>query len=399
MRILFLLLELSPETTASAMYPDLMEELKKHGHEITVMAPSVNSATTTLQTEHRFQVLRVKSIPIVGVHNLIKKGIGMALLPYFFKKAYKKYLNNQKFDWIFLPTPPITLIDFVSYIKQKSGAKFYLILRDIHPQSAASIGLIKHKFMYNYLAKRAKIGYTIADKIGCMSQGNIDFIATNYPELNRQKLVLLMNWQKNEKYSEPQENIREKYHLQDKILALFGGNIGYGQRIENIHFLAKHYKDRSDVVFLVVGKGVKKTALQKMIEEDNLKNVIFFNFLPRDEYLNFIKSVDIGLISISEKYTVPTCPSKAVSYMSLKIPIMAMINYDNDYGTIIENAGAGFWTEGDKKEKIVALFDKLLGSSELRKKMGENGYKFYLENLTSEHAYNTVIKEIEDEKA
>ncbi|MBR6243976.1 glycosyltransferase family 4 protein [bacterium] len=381
------------------MYPDLMEELKKHGHEITVIAPSVNSATTTLQTEHRFQVLRVKSIPIVGVHNLIKKGIGMALLPHFFKKAYKKYLNNQKFDWIFLPTPPITLIDFVSYIKQISGAKFYLILRDIHPQSAASIGLIKHKFMYDYLAKRAKIGYTIADKIGCMSQGNIDFIAANYPELNRQKLVLLMNWQKNGKYSEPQENIREKYNLQDKILALFGGNIGYGQRIENIHFLAKHYKDRSDVVFLVVGKGVKKAALQKMIEDDNLKNVIFFNFLPRDEYLDFIKSVDIGLISISEKYTVPTCPSKAVSYMSLKIPIMAMINYGNDYGTIIENAGAGFWTEGDKKDKIVALFDKLLGSSELRKKMGENGYKFYLENLTSEHAYNAVIKEIEDEKA
>ena len=85
--------------------------------------------------------------------------------------------------------------------------------------------------------------------------------------------------------------------------------------------------------------------------------------------------------------------------MSLKIPIMAMINYGSDYGTIIENAGAGFWAEGDKKEKVVELFDKLLESSELRKRMGENGYKFYLENLTSEHAYNAVMKEIENEKA
>lgn len=399
MKILFLLLELSPDTTASAMYPDLMEELKNHGHEITVVAPSVNGAETTLQTERGLQVLRVKSMPIVGVHNLIKKGIGMALLPHFFKKAYKKYLGDQKFDWIFMPTPPITLIDVVSYIKQKSGAKFYLILRDIHPQSAASIGLIKYKFMYDYLAKRAKKGYEIADKIGCMSQGNIDFIASNYPELDKRKLVLLMNWQKDEGYSEPKVNIREKYNLEGKTLALFGGNIGHGQRIENIHFLAKHYKDRPDVVFLVIGKGVKKAALQQMIEEDNLKNVIFLNFLPRDEYLDFIKSVDIGLISISEKYTVPTCPSKAVSYMSLKIPIMAMINYGSDYGTIIENAGAGFWAEGDKKEKVVELFDKLLESSKLRKKMGENGYKFYLENLTAEYAYNAVIKEIENEKA
>jgi len=116
--------------------------------------------------------------------------------------------------------------------------------------------------------------------------------------------------------------------------------------------------------------------------------------MPRDEYLDFIKSVDIGLISINEEYKVPTCPSKAVSYMSLKIPIFAMINPDNDYGEIIEKAGAGYWAIGNDKNRVYTLFDKMCSDETLRKKMGENAYNFYLSNLTSNIAYNNIIRQI-----
>ena len=130
-----------------------------------------------------------------------------------------------------------------------------------------------------------------------------------------------------------------------------------------------------------------------------MKNIKFIEFMPRDEYLDFVKSVDIGLISINERYKVPTCPSKAVSYMSLKIPIFAMINATNDYGEIIEKAGAGYWAIGNDKDSVYTLFDKMCNDVTLRKKMGENGYNFYLENLTSEIAYNTIINQINEAKA
>ena len=76
--------------------------------------------------------------------------------------------------------------------------------------------------MYNYLERRSKKGYQMADLIGCMSQGNINYIAENYPSLNKNKLVLLMNWQKDGGYSKPKTDIKEKFGWQQKLIILFG---------------------------------------------------------------------------------------------------------------------------------------------------------------------------------
>ena len=143
-----------------------------------------------------------------------------------------------------------------------------------------------------------------------------------------------------------------------------------------------------------------KEELMRLVDESELDNVIFLDFMPRNEYLQLVESVDIGLISINEKYNVPTCPSKAVSYMALGIPIFAMINPNNDYGQIIDDAGAGFWIVGGDFEKAdIQKFDQLVTSKEMRIKAGQNALHFYTENLTSEIAYNVILKQISNAKA
>lgn len=396
MKILFVLLHFPLDIkTSSGMYSDMVLEFQKHGHDVYVITGDTEK--TELIEDSGFRVLRVKSLPIMYVKSMIQKGIGMALLPHFFLRAYKKFFKTEKFDWIVMPTPPITAIDFVKKVKKWSGAKFYMILRDIHPQSSASLGEIRYKWMVNYLYRRSDLGYRLADVIGCMSQANIDFIKSchNIPESSR--CTVLYNWMSSIPYTkEDDSELRSKYNLQGKFLVLFGGNIGLGQRIENIVDLAKHYLANKDVVFVVIGKGIKKQELQDKAKEQNLTNILFVDFMPREDYLKFVKSVDLGLISINENNAAPTCPSKALSYMSLKIPILALINRNSDYGQIIENAGAGYWSVGSDKAHVYELFDKLLADADLRKQMGENGYKFYCENLTTEKVYNDLIGQMSE---
>jgi glycosyltransferase involved in cell wall biosynthesis len=400
MKILFLLLHMPEDLMSSNMYTDLIQEFNKNGHNITVIAPS-NNKKQYVNYENGVKIVRVKSMATQDVNNLIKKGIALALLPFFYKRAYNKYLANEQFDWIFMPTPPITLIDFVSHLKKKINAKFYLILRDIHPQSVASIGLIKNDFFYNYLEKRASKGYKIADIIGCMSPQNIEFIKKNY-NLNEHKLTLLYNWlSPSDEYSKDSiEDIRSKYNLNNKVIALFGGNIGFGQKIENILNLANRFKDNQDLVFLVIGKGVKKIELLEKSKQLGLSNILFMDYMPKNEYLKLVSSVDIGLISINEKYSVPTCPSKAISYMQIGIPIFAMINPKNDYGLIIErDAGAGYYTIGSENQSGIEKFEEMVSSPSLRKKMGSSGLEFYKKHLTTKKAYDTIIKNIHDVKS
>ena len=325
MNILFTLLTLPKDVKSSGMYMDLALECVKNGHTVTIIAGT--SDETTYKEEFGMQVLRVHSKPVLYVSNMIKKGIGMATLPYYFNRAYNKYLKNEKFDWIVMPTPPITLIDFVKRVKKHTGAKFYMVLRDIHPQSSASLGEIKRKWMVDYLYRRSDLGYRLSDVVGCMSQANIEFIQKEHSIPSTTKCRVLYNWMNYQPYVEEDfADLREKYNLQGKFLVLFGGNIGQGQRVENIADLAKHYFPNDNIVFVIIGKGIKKDYLQQMAAEQGLTNILFLNYMPREDYLRFVKSADLGLISIHENNAAPTCPSKAVSYMSLKIPMLALNN-------------------------------------------------------------------------
>lgn len=398
MKILFALLGLASEGKDGGMYGNLAGQFQKNGHEVTIIVPDVNHAKTYVAMENGIQVVRVASKKTQGVASMYKKGVALATLPHYFKMAYKKHLAGEKFDWIVMPTPPITLSGFVKYVKQRTGAKFYLILRDIHPQSVWSIGLLHNKIEYKFLDRKARTGYQTADLIGCMSQGNIDFIKAQYSGMRMGEGVLLYNWVMEPPQSEPDPTLRPRFGLDGKFIALFGGNLGKGQRIENIAYLAEHYIDKTDIVFLIIAKGVEKERLQRIAEEKKLKNIRFMGYMPQADYLNLTKSVDLGLVSINENYRVPTCPSKAVSYMAAGVPVFAMINPGSDYGQIIEDCGAGYWAIGSDKERTIQLFDKIYKDSGLRKRMSEAGKAFYQKNCTVEVAYKTMLNQMEGQK-
>lgn len=394
MKILFVLLELAPENKGGGMYGNLVEEFHQNGHDVTIIAPDVDHAKAFCGTERKMRVVRVASKKTQDVSSMYQKGIALATLPYFFKKGYKKFLDGEMFDWVVMPTPPITLSSFVKYVKKRTGAKFYLILRDIHPQSVWSVGLLHNRIEYWFLDRKARTGYKIADVIGCMSQANINFIKDQYPDIKMGKGVLLYNWVTEPPKSELDPTLRTRLGLDGKFVALFGGNLGKGQRIENIVYLAEHYRDTADIVFLIIAKGVEKDRLQGIAKEKKLNNIRFMDFMPQKDYLNLTKSVDLGLVSINENYRVPTCPSKAVSYMAAGVPVFAMINPGSDYGQIIEDCGAGYWTVGSDKERTVELFDRLYQDSGLCRRMSKSGLKFYEKNCTVAAAYETMISQM-----
>ena len=378
----------------SNLYLDLAKEFSVNKHDAYIIAPTQPHQKEGLHIEHNVNVLRINTLKQTNVKNVFLKGLAQVLLPHQFKRGYKKYLKDIKFDLVLMPTPPITLVSLANYIKRLNNCPYYLILRDIYPQGAADLGLVKSKLMYNYLKNLETTTYSSADIIGCMSQGNIDYIANHNPYIPPKKLVLLPNWQKNEKDSIQNSDIRKKYKLENKYIVLFGGTIGYAQKIDNIITMAIRYKDYNNIVFLVIGKGVMKEYFEDKVRLKMLTNVVIFESFPRSEYLAFVKASDIGVISIDERFTVPTIPSKTTAYMNFSLPILAIIDAHTDYGKILDEAHAGLWSIGGDDQKLFENFDKLYNDKNLRLQFGENGYNYFLNTSTSEIAYKNVINQL-----
>ena len=395
MRVLFLFLLYPKPHESSGMYAALVNEFVKNGHEVVIVSGSKNGESTSFTNENNAEVLRVKTQRILNVHPILK-GIATVRFPFHLKKAISKYLTGRTFDLVIAPTPTITFVDVIAFLKKKYPVKACLILRDIFPQNARDLGMMTNPLLFNYFRRKEKKLYRYCDYIGCMSQGNIDYVIKHNPEVSPKKLFLLPNWQKVAPPTEGDFSVKEKYGLKGKFVAIFGGNIGEPQKIENIIVLAQAYHQNEDIVFLVIGEGTKKKYLEQLVALHNLKNVIVKDTLPRQDYERLVCNADIGLISLSEKFTIPNIPSKTLSYFNAKIPILAAIDEHTDYGQLLEKANAGLWSVTGDTGAYKQNFDTLYQNAELRKCMGENGYGYLLKYLTSERAYEAIVENIEN---
>lgn len=417
MKLLFLTLSLPDLSSGKGgFYADLINEMSLKGHDVYVICQNNGEKPTGLFKEGRASVVRV-NVPFLQTNtSLLKKGIGSLLMNPCFKKAYRKFFSDVGFDYVFIPTPPATLVNVAKVIKQRSKAKVYVILRDIQPECAdrkVSKEVLdrtdvydecKKPFGINPLARRllyrkSQQLYKMADIIGCMSPGNISFVKRIAPYLDDSQVKLLPNWYADsERVSVDVDAIRKKYNLENKFVVIFGGNIGPQQAVWNIAQLAKMNLDKKDVVFLVVGKGVKKQVLEEMARKDNLTNMMFMQYMPREDYEAILQMADLGIISLDEKYKVPTCPSKIIGYMALAKPVIAMINEGSDYGDYyIGKSGCGLWSVGLDNQKMQENFEWFYTHPEERKQMGEAGYKYYREHFTVEIVCNELCKQLKNE--
>ena len=391
MNILFLMLAFPDMDTSSNMYTDLVEEFALRGHKVFVAAPAQKERDSGLKLEKGVPVLRVKTLPLFNV-GAIKKGIANVLLPYFYYKAIKKTFKDHTFDLVV----PITLGRIAQRMKVKYKAPFYLILRDIFPQNAVDLGMMRNSgILYRYFRNMEKQLYRSADYIGCMSQGNVEYVLRHNSYLQREKLHILRNFEKKEKMDPaPSGAIRKKYGIEDKFVVIFGGNMGLPQQLENVIKLAKKCEEYEDVLFLLVGKGAQRKAIEELAYKWKVKNVRFQDYVPREDYQQLVASCQIGLISLNERFTIPNIPSKVMSYFAVGIPVLASIDRNTDFGDILRKHGLGLVSYADDEEMFKMNFDTLYRQSRLREEMGKKGMDYFDKFMSPGTAYTAIMSAI-----
>ena len=396
MRIVFLGLAVAHLESTGNLFTELIIEFHNQGHEIIVVAPSYDEFEPGVKKEGGILVLRVPTLDLFGKSNLYK-GLANLLLPYQYKKALKESKIDLNFDLVMMPTPPITLVNLAQWLKTKYQSKIYLILRDIFPQNAVDLKIMrKNGLLHSYFRNKEKNMYRISDFIGCMSQGNIDYVLTHNQEISKNKLHLLPNWRPLQEYltQDNEIQIREEYGLNGKFIIIFGGNIGKPQKMENIVKLAKACSDIKDIYFLIFGDGSENENLKRIVSKSRLTNFQMHDYLEDDKYNRVLQIADVGLISLSEDFTIPNIPSKALAYYNAKKPILAAIDNQTDMGPILESIGAGVWAEANNTQKLKEKLLLLYKNDNLRREMGQKGYDYLKNNLTTAKAYETIINNI-----
>ena len=128
------------------------------------------------------------------------------------------------------------------------------------------------------------------------------------------------------------------------------------------------------------------------MRERKPKAVSLFRRLPKDDYDQLVKVCDVGLIFLDYRFTIPNYPNRLLPYLMERKPIIAATDPNCDIGVLAEENGYGVYCPSDSVETFVKAIDKMLVSD--MRQMGENGYRFFLNNYTTEHTYKAIMKHI-----
>ena len=398
MNILFLTTGLFDSIEQHGIYTDLLRTFRNSGHQVYSVSSLERriGRKTEYKEDNGTYALRVK-IGNLTKCGIIEKGCSTLLIEHQYKKAIKKYIGQVKFDLVMYSTPPITLEKVIAYIKKRDNAKTYLLLKDIFPQNAVDIGMMKKGgltgVLYHYFRRKEKQLYAISDRIGCMSPANVDYLLKHNPEIPAAKVEVCPNSFEVRDMSitkEERNRFRERYEIPlDKKVFVYGGNLGKPQGIPFIIECLKTQMSNQDAYFLIVGDGTEYGKLYAFFEKFPSGNMKLMQGLPKEDYDRMVAACDVGLIFLDHRFTIPNFPSRLLSYMQAKLPVLCCTDPNTDVGQVCVDGGFGWWCESNDTAAFDNCVEQALHSDLTQ--MGEKGYIYLNEHYNVAKAANIIM--------
>lgn len=399
MNILFITIGRMESIENHGIYTDLLRAFQKQGHQIYTVSPY--EKRTGLKTElvdvNGAKMLHV-SIGNITKCSTIEKGISTLQIESKFRSAIKKYFKGVKFDLVLYSTPPITFAKVIKYIKKRDGARTYLLLKDIFPQNAVDIGMMTKSglkgILYKFFRKKEKKLYAFSDRIGCMSQANVDYTLKHNPEIPADKVEVCPNSIEIQDMSiseQERAEMREKYGIpQDKKVFVYGGNLGRPQGIPFLIDCLRSQESNEDSFFLIVGDGTEYSKLEEYFNEAKPKNMKLMKRLPKDDYDKMVSACDVGMIFLDHRFTIPNYPSRLLAYMQAGLPVLACTDPNTDIGKFIVENNFGWWCESNN----VSEFNKVVleASNADLDTMKKNAFSALENNYTVDRAIEIIMK-------
>jgi glycosyltransferase involved in cell wall biosynthesis len=396
-RILYIATSFPEPNKGATIYTDLAEALHNAGHKMTVAVSEQARYRkfTELNIERGFEVLRIVTGNYYDV-GYIEKGITTLKLPLIMRQGIKKYLGNKEFDLILFEAPPVTNASLVAWAKKKFQCPAYLMLKDIFPQNAVDLNIMKRNgLLFHYFTAKEMKLYRTADFIGCMSTANKKYIIEHNSWLDPRKLEIFPNTKKiTERIHIDGYPMRNRYGIpKEACVFLFGGNMGRPQYVDLLCEAVKECKDDNNIFFLFIGRGTDRYKLEEAISKHEVKNALVLENLPRNEYEQITKECDVGLIVLDPRFTFPNYPSRILSYMEFAKPVLAATDKITDFKNLIEDANCGEWVWSGDASNFVCKIKEMSRSKELLTK-GSNGRKYMEGNFTVEYSVKLLEKHV-----
>lgn len=376
---------------------DLVTEMVAQGHQVTVLVPAAGLPTpVAIEQLDGATVLRVRAPQTKDV-GLISRALAEMWLPFALLRGLRKSgLAATRWEGVVWYSPTIFLGWVAKRVKQVSGCKGYLILRDLFPDWAVDAGIIRRGLAYRLLKRVERYQYQQADVIGVQTSSNAPMVAATAGSGAR--IEVLENWLSAPTHGECPLSLQAT-PLAGRTIFVYAGNMGAAQGMDCMLELAKDLAGRDDAGFLFVGRGSEVERLREYAKLHGLRHVLFMDEVDSRSIPGLLAQCHVGLIALDPRHTTHNIPGKFLTYLRAGLPVLARINAGNDLERIIETEGVGYVCVGEGRHQLASLAKELLDQPHLRSGMASRGKSLAENRYSSASAVKRIVAGISLDQA
>lgn len=371
----------------------LAKEWVKLGHQVTIVAATFSHLrlkNPILQKDYQSEIIegiRYIWLKTPSYEGSLKRVLNMGM---FVGKLYK-YANRLSWDVqpdLVIAASCYPLDNYPVYkIAKMSGAKYTYEVRDIWPLSPKLIGGYSDNHPFIWVMQKAEdFAYKHVDKvISLLWNAEGHMLERGLPH---GKFVCVPNGYFPEEWSDdkfnlplPKEHQKVFDNLKEKTIVGFAGGFAASGNVITLVKSAVELKDRSDIHFVLVGKGPELSSYEKVIKDNDLTNITILPAVPKNLIPAINRHFDIAHLGglHSELHQYGTSYNKMTDYMLCSLPIIQSVD---EPGSIIERIGCGIRVEAENVKMVVDAITKLANyTEEERKQMGMKGKEYVEKNL------------------
>ncbi len=393
MNILFVCPVFPPEIVpSSVMLGQLTRHLSLTGHKVTMITcfPSLPGGKIFKGYKRRFwKITDTKTLRLIRCFSFTigaeRKRVWRALSHISFGIiAALRLLFEKKPDVIVADMVPVVSSPLIVFLAKLLGIPVVNYIQDLFPEAVASAGMIHRQ------GTAVRIALTI-DTLTCSAADANIVISESFRRalsnsrgVPDNKIFVVHNWIDGSEIrpTSRMNQWRAQAEIpQDKFVAMFAGTLGIVSGAEVLVEVAQELKTSGihDILILCVGEGVLKETMIRRSESLGLDNILFLPFQPASMLSDMQSTADVFLLTMDKSHVNSSVPSKLVTYLAMRRPIICATDKDSAVAETVARANCGHVVPPGDARAIAAQIVHLKKNNHERVFFGACGRSYFQE--------------------
>ncbi|HMZ43979.1 MAG TPA: glycosyltransferase family 4 protein [Anaerolineales bacterium] len=371
--------------------------LTAHGHQVTVIASPVSYITgsafrasvSSEVTEDKVTILRA------SVYDAHHRSFLHRIVAFFsfMLSSFWVGLGVKNVDLVWGTSPPIFQGVTAWVLARIKGAKFLFEVRDLWPQFAIAVGVLKNPVLILLSEWLERFLYRRADRVMVNSPGFLEPVTSR----GAKRVELIPNGADPSMFDPNNDGMefRRSNQLMDKFVVLYAGAHGMSNDLEVVLDAAALLVDRNEIQLVLLGDGKEKPALMARAQKMDLKNVTFLPSVPKTEMASALAGADacLAILKPLEEYKT-TYPNKVFDYMAAGRPVVLAI--DGVIREVVEAAGCGIFAAPGSADEVANAIRQLAADKKESRIMGLQGRDYLQKNFSRAAIGEKLLGLLED---